>query len=452
LIFFLSFTIIEASSSKCAFVTLIYESNILDGKGFVQGAQVLAYSLKKTNTKHDLVAMVTDQVGPYHRELLINAGWKLHEMQSIKNHNTEYASRFDYIFTKLKIFTLMEYQTIVYLDADTMVTENIDQLCSCPSTKYCAAVRSTFFNAGVMVVKPNMTLFQDMSIKSTYMHSNEGGDQGFLNNYFWNTEECPFYDFSSPKKEEECFRIPGYYNGDVALYVAKGDKWEFDPLSKRTRPAIIHYTMSFLKPWNWISYLFISECWRWWDMFSEMEAVNSWFGTTSCLLAIACLFAFHFMVESAFKYVKFRTPVPISFYSAVVIAILAHLVALFFALVYSTLTFLTPLGDALVFCTAYVVFLDIFYSKILIDIFLTNLSKKADHRDDWRYVCVFLFLSLAISIILGLLNIFRFLIFRIILLVVGIIIIPIIVLVSDATQKFTPTTSFLLDDDGSELL
>lgn len=53
---------------------------------------------------------------------------------------------------------------VVYLDADTLVLQNVDVLFDCPG--FCATLRhSERMNSGVMVVTPSETTFKDMLSK-----------------------------------------------------------------------------------------------------------------------------------------------------------------------------------------------------------------------------------------------------------------------------------------------
>ncbi len=263
-------------AGRCAAVTLVYSDD-----EFVLGAATLGYSLKDTNTRMRMVAMVTDAVGQESRQMLVNAGWRLHDARAVPNPNPEYFTRLEYIFTKLQIYTLTEYERVVYLDADTLVNENVDELCSC-NAYHCSVVRNTFFNSGVIVAIPSNPIYLDMMEKYTTMHSYTGGDQGFLNNYFWNPEECPFFD---PQQKLEslvatdvthlrCQRLPGYYNGDVGVYITRGDRWQFDPDEERQQPKITHYTLSIFKPWSWPTYIVIKDSWNWFRVF-EKQLVHS---------------------------------------------------------------------------------------------------------------------------------------------------------------------------------
>lgn len=257
-------------NGKCAVVTLLYDGDA----GFVLGAATLGHSLRASYTRMSMVALVTENIDVSARQILIDAGWHIRDAKAVSNPNPEYFPRLEYIFTKLQIYTLTEYERVVYLDADTLVNENVDELCSC-NAYHCSVVRNTFFNSGVIVAIPSLTIYNDMMSKYTTMHSYTGGDQGFLNNYFWNGEECPFFDpqqkleslLATDVSHLRCYRLPGYYNGDVGVYVSRGDKWQFDPDEDRQQPKITHYTLSIFKPWYWPSYIIIRDSWNWYNVY-----------------------------------------------------------------------------------------------------------------------------------------------------------------------------------------
>lgn len=62
---------------------------------------------------------------------------------------------------------------VIYLDADTVVVQNSDELFSCPG--FCATLRhSERFNSGVMVITPSKRLFRTMMDSINVMHSYTG--------------------------------------------------------------------------------------------------------------------------------------------------------------------------------------------------------------------------------------------------------------------------------------
>lgn len=274
--------------NNCVIATLIYESHLKDD-GFILGAQNLGYSLLLSKTTHNMVALVTEQVSEDDKTRLGRAGWNIKTIKAIKNHYQNYIPKYDYIFSKLQIFSLVEYDRVVYLDADMLVTENIDELCTCRG-KYCVVMENTFFNTGMMVVEPNEVLFYDLIKKTTELHSYTDDDQGFLNNYFWDTQRCPFYnpreDNAKIETNAHCHRLPEFYNGDVGSFMIQRNKWNFDPDEEITKPFIIHFIFSIFKPWRWWSYPVVTESWTWWNILTKSNAHASQIGIFTSLLVL----------------------------------------------------------------------------------------------------------------------------------------------------------------------
>ena len=170
-------------------------------------------------------------------------------------------------FTKLHLWRLDRkgIKSLVYLDADTLVRKNFDELFSLPFNF--AAVPDIYlddrgftlgFNAGIMFLRPSTDIYDDMVAKIyTADYPRWEADQAFLNIYFGN----------------EVARLPYAYNGNLAL------KWRASKLWKHTTPdrRIIHYTLS--KPFVGDGYSPIS--------LDEMEAHvmtvadNAWEGAFS---------------------------------------------------------------------------------------------------------------------------------------------------------------------------
>jgi len=96
-------------------------------------------------------------------------------------------------YTKLNVFSLRQFTKIVFLDADTLVLGNVDHLFSRPHLTACVAGRSvhpewTHMNSGVLVVEPDLLLFEDMMAKVGLIEETvpvvTQGDQHFLHAYF----------------------------------------------------------------------------------------------------------------------------------------------------------------------------------------------------------------------------------------------------------------------------
>lgn len=87
-------------------------------------------------------------------------------IQSTAPNNLALLGRPDllYTFTKLHVFSLVDYARVVFLDADTLVLGNVDELfemvgdggfAACPDIGW-----PDCFNSGVFVCSPNTQVFQ----------------------------------------------------------------------------------------------------------------------------------------------------------------------------------------------------------------------------------------------------------------------------------------------------
>lgn len=351
-------------TGRCAAVTLVYSDD-----EFVLGAATLGYSLREVGTRMRMVAMVTEAVGAESQQLLVDAGWRLHNVRAVPNPNPEYFPRLEYIFTKLQIYTLTDYERVVYLDADTLVNENVDELCSC-NAYHCSVVRNTFFNSGVIVAIPSNPIYLDMMEKYTTMHSYTGGDQGFLNNYFWNPEECPFFDpqqkLESPLATDvahlRCHRLPGYYNGDVGVFVARGDRWQFDPDEERQQPKITHYTLSIFKPWAWPTYVVVKDSWNWFRVFEKHVPRT---GHASIVLVAILGLLLLFAVNTLPRLHLYRMHalfglLMMNRMGRALFGQVQHLAVLCAAFFYSQLSFINPSFSAVLFFISYCVLFELF--------------------------------------------------------------------------------------------
>lgn len=74
----------------------------------------------------------------------------------------------------LVVVSSLSHDAVVYLDADTIVVQSIEDLFKCG--KFCANLKhSERLNSGVMVLEPSETLFNDMMRKVNTLYSYTGG-------------------------------------------------------------------------------------------------------------------------------------------------------------------------------------------------------------------------------------------------------------------------------------
>jgi len=239
---------LERANCPFAYVTLLTDDS------YFPGVSVLAKSLKATRTIYPFVLMLGVDVSQATEirlkamcDLTIrvsNIACPYASVSSTQPSSSSSSSSSGSCWenaelTKLHIWNLTQYRKLVYLDADTLVMENIDELFTI--TGSFAAAPDIFppdkFNAAVMVIEPSETTFQAMMAGIGVLPSHDGADTGFLNSFF------PHW-FSGPA---EC-RLPFGYNAQRTLHWFTYDKqpgyWQsIKPLK------VIHYCSS-PKPWK----------------------------------------------------------------------------------------------------------------------------------------------------------------------------------------------------------
>lgn len=151
--------------------------------------------------------------------------------------------------TKLHIFRLHVYDTILYLDADCLVTKDVSHLLELgkvytETEALVAAAPDIFppdkFNAGVLVVRPSQSVFDNMMAQASLLVSHDGGDTGFLNAYYsnWYAEMPPMA------------RLKFGYNAQRFMFHCTYEKqpnyWD---LAVAPDLHVIHYSSS-PKPWE----------------------------------------------------------------------------------------------------------------------------------------------------------------------------------------------------------
>ncbi|KAJ0014426.1 hypothetical protein Pint_19887 [Pistacia integerrima] len=86
-------------------------------------------------------------------------------------------------YSKLRVWQLIEYEKVIFIDADLLVLRNIDKFFSYPQLS-AAGNDGSLFNSGIMVIEPSLCMFEKLMVKSFKVASYNGGDQGFLNEIF----------------------------------------------------------------------------------------------------------------------------------------------------------------------------------------------------------------------------------------------------------------------------
>ncbi|XP_028900268.2 alpha-protein kinase 1 isoform X2 [Zeugodacus cucurbitae] len=219
--------------SKFAWVTLTTNDT------YSLGALVLAHSLRRTGTAHQLAVLVTPAVTAAMRQRLqdvYNVVQEVNVLDSQDAANLALLARpeLGVTFTKLHCWRLVQFEKCVFLDADTLVLQNCDELFEREELSAAPDVSwPDCFNSGVFVYRPSLETFAKITQFAIENGSFDGGDQGLLNLYFGDWAQ------SDIKKH-----LPFIYN--VAAFAS----YCYLPAFKQFRDKIkiLHFAGK-LKPW-----------------------------------------------------------------------------------------------------------------------------------------------------------------------------------------------------------
>ncbi len=168
-------------------------------------------------------------------------------------------------WTKLQLFGLQQYETILYIDSDCLVLKDVSSLLELnkvytDSQALIAAAPDLlpphYFNSGVMVVRPSTQVMESMKHHAKLLTRLDESDTGFLNDFFptWNTESPPFA------------RLPVGYNAQEAMYdmtVETSGESSFWSVQVASDLYIVHYS-NVKKPWEENSGHDLQTLWKTW--------------------------------------------------------------------------------------------------------------------------------------------------------------------------------------------
>jgi lipopolysaccharide biosynthesis glycosyltransferase len=228
--------------------------SMLTSDDYLKGLLVLFYSVKATATVRDFHVLVTSEVSSYVQSVLRDHGIPCTRVQTVANpSDIDRAHRWFPTYSKLHVFGLDEYDKIVYLDADTLVLESIDDLFAWPHMSGANAggklVENSHWvnlNTGVFVVTPSISLRNDMLSRigrietttsgGTAQKPRFGSDQDFVNAYY------------SDWPQRGDLHLDHRYNMLHYHLDAYHNRFGYTLTPGPNRVAVIHYA-SYLKPW-----------------------------------------------------------------------------------------------------------------------------------------------------------------------------------------------------------
>lgn len=106
-----------------AYATILHSAHV-----YVCGAIAAAQSIRMSGSTRDLVILVDESIGEYHRSGLEAAGWQVRTIQRIRNPKAEKDAYNEWNYSKFRLWQLTDYDKIIFIDADIIVLRNIDLL------------------------------------------------------------------------------------------------------------------------------------------------------------------------------------------------------------------------------------------------------------------------------------------------------------------------------------
>jgi len=154
------------------------------------GALTVAASLRAVETSRQIVCMITPDVSEHMRSVLDKLYDEVHVVDILDSRdlaNLALLERPDLgvTFTKLHCWRLEKYKKCVFLDADTLVVQNSDELFE--REEFSASPDPGWpdcFNSGVFVFTPSQDTYNKLVQFAQQHGSFDGGDQGLLNLYY----------------------------------------------------------------------------------------------------------------------------------------------------------------------------------------------------------------------------------------------------------------------------
>ncbi|KAG9250392.1 glycogenin [Emericellopsis atlantica] len=179
----------EPAAPRHAYATLLLNDS------YLPGALVLAHSLRDARTRKPLVCLATlDSVSAdaiTQLKTVYDHVISVPRMRNPDPGNLYLMNRADLhsAFTKINLWKLVQWEKIVYIDADVVAYRAPDELFTLGAS-FAAAPDigwPDLFNSGVMVLSPDLGEYHALSAMASRGISFDGADQGLLNMHFKNS-------------------------------------------------------------------------------------------------------------------------------------------------------------------------------------------------------------------------------------------------------------------------
>ena len=248
------------SDKPNAFVTLF-----MSAPHYIYGVIAMAHSLRKTNTKHKIVCMITPDLTEYqdilsivYDDIEVVPYIKCQtDFLATKKQNDIYKDWKNISYTKWQCLSLTQYNKICFLDADLIIQKNIDHLFDLP------APAGRFGNNWDSAVNHYDNIQHGESVSSNIVI--KGLNKGYIVNGHCVVLEPSLDLYSAFKKFMGCckyHRPPGclsmadecalvmFLHSEAKTWTQIDSAYNFVPWKGDIKDAFILHFFNKIKPWN----------------------------------------------------------------------------------------------------------------------------------------------------------------------------------------------------------
>ena len=250
-----------------------YVFSMFLGDLYIPGAMVLAYSIFKTDTKYDVVVMVTPDVSEEAKDKMKHIGIKVENVEYINtnaylNERPSMRKRYPNIgkfSTKWNCLKLIQYKKVFLMDVDMMVAKNMDSIFELPTPATRMALAMHSKNGSIRIT----SLIFDMdngdklpkSIAKKFLYKKNGTiDGGCMlltpnmnkyNKFLDYTKQFDPRKFDTVMTDDE-FALFSFYVAQKKSWHYLGIEWScqyrFGTMCSRDNSYVLNY-MGLHKPW-----------------------------------------------------------------------------------------------------------------------------------------------------------------------------------------------------------
>lgn len=222
---------------------------VLTNQRFYPGLCALKYSMDKVNTQYPMYVVVPDTAEPSLTDKIKKLGLSVIALPNLdvdwKLITQNPSERWNSTFFKLQIFTLTQFEKIVFIDLDMIVMGNIDDLFQMPhmsgvAAGNCAHPDWTRLNSGLMVIEPNLELYHQLiaclpdACRERLEIGAGFGDQDVINYQYknwWDHKELVLPEIYNAVTYDYDFEVIckqyGYRNLRIIHYAEPVKPWQF---------------------------------------------------------------------------------------------------------------------------------------------------------------------------------------------------------------------------------